>query len=407
MFWMNFRRFSSAAERRTGIVMMNMGGPSTVSETESFLSRLFTDRDIVQLPFQSYTAPILVRRRTPDVSAKYASIGGGSPIRRWTASQGAALESILNATQTQTLFKSYAMFRYADPLTDTTIDELLRDGIRRVVLFSQYPQWSCTTAGSSVNAFFKAVRARNLQNEFRVSIIDRWATHPAFISALANRIESVVPLASADSYNIRHAESWKPGFDESLVALASSFADKRLQHRERNTVLLFSAHSLPMKIVQKGDPYPQLVGATVSAVMDELKRRNPAGPQFPYLLTWQSQVGPLPWLGPKTDHVIEKLGKRGVHSVIVVPVAFTSDHIETLSEIDHDFGETAQKAGVKVFIRTPSMNGAPDFADALAQVVRDHLEEQRNHSPQYPLRCPDCTNPLCRPIDNPAFPIDL
>ena len=161
-------------------------------------------------------------------------------------------------------------------------------------------------------------------------------------------------------------------------------------------VLLFSAHSLPLDVIDRGDAYPQEVGASVQRVVERLGVPNP------YLLAYQSEVGPVRWLGPSTEQVIRRLGARGQKHVLVVPIAFTSDHIETLSELDREYGEVAHQAGITHYRRTPALNDRPRFLDALAEIVREHLRvgpgvQHRSTA----MRCAGCVNPQCRKILNP------
>ena len=163
-------------------------------------------------------------------------------------------------------------------------------------------------------------------------------------------------------------------------------------------MLLFSAHSLPMRFVNRGDPYPQEIGASVHHVMERLRFSHP------YVLAYQSKVGPVEWLAPSTPWVIERLAARGHKHVLVVPIAFTSDHIETLSELDRDYGHLAQRVGIAHFRRVPALNARPRFLDALADLVHAHLMSGEVYSRQYPLRCAGCENPACRGLVNPVQP---
>jgi ferrochelatase len=149
-------------------------------------------------------------------------------------------------------------------------------------------------------------------------------------------------------------------------------------------------------VIDRGDAYPQEVGASVQAVVERLDRPNP------YLLAFQSEVGPVRWLGPSTERVIKRLGARGQKHLLVVPIAFTSDHIETLSELDREYGEVAHRVGITEYKRTPALNDRPGFMDALADVVREHLATGRAYGPLYRTRCPGCVNPQCRQILNPV-----
>ncbi|MFL5403655.1 MAG: ferrochelatase, partial [Gemmatimonadales bacterium] len=172
---------------------------------------------------------------------------------------------------------------------------------------------------------------------------------------------------------------------------------EQFEPADREKVLiLFSAHSLPLDVIDRGDSYPQEVGASVQRVVEQLAVSNP------YLLAYQSDVGPVRWLGPRTVEVIRRLGARGHRHVLVVPIAFTSDHIETLSELDREYGEVAHESGITHYKRAPALNDRPPFLDALAEIVHDHLQSGTAHSTQYPTRCAGCTNPQCRNILNPV-----
>ena len=344
--------------------MLNMGGPESLEEVGPFLHNLFTDRDIIEMPLQKWTAPFLAKRRTPNVQKLYAEIGGCSPITRFTRSQGEKTALILDQLSPETApHRPYIAFRYAGPTVVSAIEQMKEDGMERAVAFSQYPQFSCTTAGSSLNHLWKTLKEKNMEKDFSWSVIDRWATHPKFISAIAALVK------------------------RGLEGLSDSVRS--------DAIILFSAHSLPLKTVFKGDQYPAEVAATVYAVMQQL------GFSHRYMLTWQSQVGKIPWLEPQTDKVLENLGKTG-ESTLIVPIAFTSDHIETLSEIDIEFKEVAEKAGIKEYVRAPSLNDDPLAIEAFAHIVRDHLQSKQLHSLQYKFRCPGCTKEYCRSVMNPA-----
>ena len=154
--------------------------------------------------------------------------------------------------------------------------------------------------------------------------------------------------------------------------------------------------SLPLSVINRGDPYPQEVGASVHEVM---KRLDFA---YEYLLCYQSEVGPVPWLGPSTEEVVKDLGHKKRKNVLVVGIAFTSDHIETLHELDIEYGHLAEEVGIANFKRAPALNGEPLFQDALAEVVLEHLRSGEACSKQYGLRCPGCVNPQCRNLLNPV-----
>jgi ferrochelatase len=345
--------------------MLNLGGPATLDDVQPFLLELFADREIIQLPFQRWLGPLIARRRTPRVRGLYASIGGGSPILRYTEAQGRGMVARLDQLSPETApHKFYVAFRYASPTSDDALRRMRADGVERAVAFTQYPQFSCSTTGSSLNELWRAATRTGLRDAFQWSIIDRWPVHQGFIDAMA--------------------ETVKEGMD-------------RFGPNERDkVVILFSAHSLPLDVIDRGDAYPQEVGASVQRVIERLALSNP------YILAYQSDVGPVRWLGPRTEQVIRRLGQRGHRHVLVVPIAFTSDHIETLSELDREYGEVAHQAGITSYVRAPALNDRPRFLDALAEIVRDHLKTGSPYSTQYPLRCAGCTNPECRNILNPT-----
>lgn len=355
----------AGARGPTGIVMLNLGGPETLDDVEPFLLNLFEDRELLQLPFQDLTGRFIAKRRTPKVRKLYEGIGGGSPILKWTRLQGEEMCRRLDRLSPATApHRFYVAFRYSPPSAADALQAMERDGIRRAVAFSQYPQWSCTTTGSSLNDLWRTASSLQLGRTFEWSLIDRWPTHPGFIEAMTETVE------------------------EGL--------DRFEEHERDEVVIVFSAHSLPTSVIDRGDSYPQEMGASVDRVMQRLGVPNR------FLLSYQSEVGPVSWLGPSTEKVIRNFPKFGHTKLLVVPIAFTSDHIETLSEIDLEYGELAHEAGVEKFVRAPALNDRPRFLDALAEIVRDHLESGELHTPQYRLRCQGCENPMCRSLPSPA-----
>ncbi len=343
----------------TGIVMLNMGGPATLEEVEPFLLNLFADRELLRLPWQDVLGRFIAKRRAPKVRELYRAIGGGSPIRRWTEAQGAGLCARLDAMSPDTApHRFYVAFRYVNPSADDALRAMQADGITRAIAFTQYPQWSCTTTGSSLNELWRALDRLQLQDAFEWSIIDRWGEHEGFVRAVADVVE------------------------EGL---------RQFRPDERDDVLLlYSAHSLPLSVIERGDTYPAEVAATVSRVTQALDLPNPQ------LLSYQSEVGPVRWLGTSTEHVIRRLAAQGRNNVLVVPIAFTSDHIETLSEIDIEYGDLAASLGMTGFRRAPSLNARPEFLDALADIVASHLGANELASSQYRHKCPGCVNAACR-----------
>ncbi|XP_030781835.1 ferrochelatase, mitochondrial isoform X3 [Rhinopithecus roxellana] len=312
---------------KTGILMLNMGGPETLGDVHDFLLRLFLDRDLMTLPIQNKLAPFIAKRRTPKIQEQYRRIGGGSPIKIWTSKQGEGMVKLLDELSPNTApHKYYIGFRYVHPLTEEAIEEMERDGLERAIAFTQYPQYSCSTTGSSLNAIYRYYNQMGRKPTMKWSTIDRWPTHHLLI-----------------------------------------------------------------QVVNRGDPYPQEVSATVQNVMERLGYCNP------YRLVWQSKVGPMPWLGPQTDESIKGLCERGRKNILLVPIAFTSDHIETLYELDIEYSQVlAKECGVENIRRAESLNGNPLFSKALADLVHSHIQSNELCSKQLTLSCPLCVNPVCR-----------
>jgi len=357
----------SATKGPTGIVMMNLGGPKSLDEVNPFLLKLFADREIIQLPVQDWLGPFIANRRTKSVQQNYQDIGGGSPILQWTEEQGRGMCERLDAMSPATApHKFYVAFRYIDPFSEDALQQMKADGIKRAVAFTQYPQFSCATTGSSLNEIWRAAKKVGLKDEFEWSVIDRWPTHPTFVEAMTETVrQGLAQFSDADREDV---------------------------------LIVFSAHSLPMSVVNRGDAYPAEVGATTHEVM---KKLNYA---YEHLVAYQSEVGPVPWLGPSTEDVIEELGTKKRTNVLIVPIAFTSDHIETLHELDIEYGELAHEAGITNYVRAPALNGMPLFQDALAEIVAEHLKSGEACTKQYGMRCPGCVNPQCRNILNPVAP---
>jgi ferrochelatase len=232
-----------------------------------------------------------------------------------------------------------------------------KDGVKRAVVFTQYPQYSCSTTGSSLNELHRQIVDTGMDKDIQWSIIDRWPTHPGLVEATAKKIEQKL--------------------------------NEYTQEERQDAVIMFSAHSLPMSVVNRGDPYPAEVGATVHAVMNRLDNKHP------YRLCWQSQVGPKAWLGPQTSEAIKGFAKLGKKNLVVVPIAFTSDHIETLFELDHEYGKEAEELGITGWKRVDALNDEPVFTRAMADIVKEHLDKDEVVSKQWYLRCPGCKFETC------------
>lgn len=348
--FVRFNSTSTPVKSPTGVVFMNMGGPSKVSETHDFLLRLFSDSDLIPFGiFQNILAKFIAKRRTPKIEEHYEEIGGGSPIRYWSEYQCEKVCKILDKTSPETApHKPYVAFRYANPLTEETLPKMLEDGITRAVAFSQYPQYSFSTSGSSLHELYRKTVQLDPERKIKWSFIDRWPKNEGLINAHLKLIT------------------------EKINEFPEEDRDK--------VIVLFSAHSLPMEIVNRGDSYPAEVAATVYAVMEKLNFKHA------YRLVWQSQVGPKPWLGGQTAKIVAKLEKNDdIKGIVLVPIAFTSDHIETLHEIDIELMEDSKFP--HKLKRSESLNGNQEFIEGLADIVKNHLKSGEAYSKQLELDC--------------------
>jgi ferrochelatase len=325
-----------------GLLALNLGGPHAMADVRPFLQRLFADREIIRFPGgalgQRWISGLVVRTRLAAVLRNYASIGGGSPIYQLTVAQVGGVARRL-ADRLGRPCRPYIAFRYTKPSSEEALRAMAADGVEDVVALTLYPQYSAATTGSSLRELDRAMARTGLSGRFRIRTVDRWSDDAGYLDVLAGRVRLAL-------------EAWP-------------------EPRRRRVVLLFSAHSLPMSFVEDGDPYPAQVAATVQAVVRRLGADAP-----PYCaLGYQSQTGPVRWLEPRTEHLLRRLGHEGVRDVLVVPVSFVSDHIETLYEVDQLFAAAARAAGITTFRRIPSLNDDPQFLDALADIALGALRE--------------------------------
>ncbi|MBI2264515.1 MAG: ferrochelatase [Armatimonadetes bacterium] len=318
-----------------GVLLMNLGGPPDLAAVPKFMYALFCDRQIIQFPggplLQKPFAWLLTRLRTRKVQAQYASIGGGSPLLRWTSIQARLLEERLNGEGGSGVGDQGSGIRALERRFKVGI--AMRYHHPRASEVTLYPQYSTATTGSSIRDLDRA--SLGPAKDFQITYIDRYHNHPLYLDALAARVK------------------------EGLAAMADEFRDE--------TVLLFSAHGLPKRLIEKGDPYVDQVKSTMEGVLSRLHR------PYEHCLGFQSRVGPIEWIGPETSDLIRKLAESGKRAVLAVPVAFVSDHIETLHEIDQVYSKLARDAGISCFRRSPSINDSRLFADALADLVKAHL----------------------------------
>lgn len=315
----------------TGVVLLNMGGPDSLSAVRPFLARLFLDRELIPLPASFLTQPlfawIVSGIRARKVRGYYEEIGGASPIGKITEAQRAALEAELSADGGKV--RVYAAMRYWHPLARRVAQQMREDGVTRVVALPLYPQYFAGTTGSSINDLRRGMKWAGLRAP--VTEVRSYPDDPAWIAALTEKVTAAI---------------------EGI--------DREGMH------LLFSAHGIPKSFADGGDPYPGEIARTVAAVMKSF-------PGLPHSVSFQSRAGRAEWLSPDTTAETVRLAGTGVKTLVVVPVAFVSEHIETLHELDIRLKEDAKGAGISRFVRVPAVNDSPAFIRALAGIVRRAL----------------------------------
>lgn len=317
-----------------GVVLLQLGGPDSLDAVEPFLYNLFCDPDIIDLPmaflFRKPLARLISSRRAPKVQEYYRHIGGRSPILRLTARQARALGNALGSPAPARV--GIAM-RYWHPLTLETVRKFQEEGIGRVVLLPLYPQYSKSTTGSSVNEWKRVAAREGYHPEVR--IVEEYCEEPDYIAAIV--------------HNVQIALNRVPRADRAAVHL------------------VFSAHGTPMSLVRAGDPYQQQVIRTYEAVL------RAGNVDLPHTLCYQSKVGPQKWLEPSLSGTVRNLAADGITHMIVVPLAFVSDHSETLWEINIETRREAKQLGVRYFDMSPALNTNPAFIRALRQLVLAQL----------------------------------
>ncbi|MGD1211222.1 MAG: ferrochelatase [Candidatus Acidiferrales bacterium] len=311
--------------KNIAVVLFQLGGPDSQEAVEPFLYNLFCDPDIINFPgsflARKPLAKLISTTRSKTVRLKYAEIGGGSPIRRLTEQQGRALEAALRPHLTARV--TVAM-RYWRPSTEEAIASLEGAPFDELVLLPLYPHYSLATTASSLKEWNRLHKPK-----VPVHVVDHFFDHPDYLAGIVERTNSVL----------------------------------RQLPRPNEVHLVFSAHGLPMALVEKGDPYPQHIEATVRLV-----RELGAWPN-PHVLCFQSRVGPQKWLQPSLTGTIEKLAREGVRRMLVIPISFLTEHIETLHEINIEAREQAESLGIGDFHMMPALNDSPLLIRALADLV--------------------------------------
>lgn len=323
-----------AAKKKVGIVLFQLGGPDSLEAVEPFLENLFRDPDIIPMGplgfLRKPLAKVISSRRSVPVRGRYGEIGGRSPIGPLTERQRAALVKAL-ATEIDPI--AVVAMRYWHPLTEEAVESLRKEfPLDEIVLLPLYPHFSYATTLSSLKEWRRVYGDPTSGPPQRT--VGQFFDHPLYIQSLVERIGSVLP----------------------------QFADSSRIH------LVFSAHGLPMSLVEKGDPYPTQIETTMRLVCEEGKKQYPAWPTT-HLLCYQSRVGPAKWLQPPLTATIERLGSEGVKEMLVVPISFVTEHIETLHEINIEAREEAEKFGIESFRMMPAVEDSPLFIGALKDLV--------------------------------------
>ena len=316
---------------KTGILLLNFGGPWILSDVKPFLYRLFVNKNVlvgIPSPLRQVLAFTIAQVKGPSSIRSYESIGGGSPQLKWTATQAEGLRELIKSGRVRIEIG----MRSAEPSIETALERLQVWGATRLVLLPLFPHYSTTTTGTC----FEEVREALLRLHWSpdVSEITNWPDNPGYIKLL------------------------KMSMREALARATSERSDG-----EGPVHVLFSAHSLPLKIVKRGDPYPEDIARTVKAVTKGL--------DHPWSLAFQSRNGKLPWLEPYLEDELKRLGGKGVRRVVVVPISFVSDHIETLFELDQLYLKVARASGISKYFRARCFNGDPQFSRVLYSLLSE------------------------------------
>ncbi len=323
---------TAMSDARIGVCLLYMGGPATLDEVKPFLRELFSDRDLIRLPggslLQLPFARLISTLRAPKVRRYYAEIGGGSPLGAITERQAQLLGDELGGAER---FVVAVAMRYSAPRAREALARLLGAGVRRCVALPLYPQYSGATSGSSFADLERARAGLPGGEALELHRVESFHDHPGYLDALAAKVAEGLAAMQA------------PAQDISVV---------------------FSAHSLPQRMIDEGDPYQRQVELTVRGVAERLGLPR-------HHLGYQSRSGPVRWLEPEVTSLLDSLIAGGARHLLIVPVSFVSDHIETLHEIDIRMRAHCLERGAVEAVRAPSLNDDPRFIAALAAIVRD------------------------------------
>ena len=320
---------------KKAVILFNLGGPDKLENVEPFLFNLFNDPAILNLPsfFRYPLAKLIANRRAPTAKKIYSELGGSSPILKLTKEQATALELKLNKADSASEYKCFIVMRCWHPRAENVIKDVINYNPDEIILMPLYPQYSAATSGSSIKEWNDVC----LKNNFNVktSTICCYPTDENFVLAHKNEIIKKI-------------------------------------NNLKNFKLIFSAHGLPEKNIKKGDPYQWQVEQSVAKIVKALNIEN-----LDWILSYQSRVGPLRWIGPSTEDIIIENSKLGKH-IVLVPIAFVSEHSETLVELDIEYKELADKNGCKNYLRIPALGINANYIKAMSDLIINKKEYDFN-----------------------------
>lgn len=324
-----------------GILLFNLGGPDSLEAVQPFLYNLFSDNDIIQIPVPAFLQRLLAWRisnkRKKESQENYNNIGGKSPILDFTKAQAEALEQTLLKRGIQA--KTYIAMRYWHPRCEEALTRIKQDGIKHLILLPLYPHYSLATTGSSLREFERLRKATNTQPWQQISTVCAYYDDPTYLQALAETIQ------------------------QAMTEQAWSCPNEGIH-------VVFSAHGLPQGYVKKNrDPYPKQIQQTAALTMAKYFPANS------WQICYQSKVGPLKWLQPYTEDLLPHLAKQGKDNVLVVPISFVSDHIETLFELDLLYLPDARELGMRHIHRAPALNYSQTYVEALANLTQRAIDD--------------------------------
>ncbi len=308
------------------VILLNMGAPRDQADVGSYLKALFADPQLIRLPLRRILAPIIVKLRTPVVQRRYAAVHG-SPLPHIMAEQASALAAKLNESGEPPSYEVHVGMRYSAPLIRDSLELAARSGCRKVIGVSMYPHFCSATTGSSLRELER--QRAEIISDLPLTVIDRYPDQPHYIEAMAQTVRQAQQVLPAGAH------------------------------------VLFSAHGIPQRIADQGDPYVGEIETTADAVAQVLRLPNQQ-----WSLSYQSRLGPVKWVGPYTDQRIEQLAREGVRALVIVPISFTADNLETVYDIDLVLAQKAKGAGIDQVVRAPTLNQHPLFIEALARMIR-------------------------------------